>query len=111
MPLWPRRVTILPQRGECIMQAVGGVRSYRVYAFTCEDPEARVRRHMAGLAIAYGGPGGLARGLRLGRKAAVRGGGGHEPARPAALVRLARSRPARPRDSAQTDRASRDQAP
>jgi len=93
------------------MQAVGGVRSYRVYAFTCEDPEARVRRHMAGLAIAYGGPAALAQALRLARKAAFRGGIGYDPARHAALVRLARSRPARPRDSAQTDRAFRDQAP
>ncbi|MFG1244703.1 hypothetical protein [Xanthobacter versatilis] len=86
------------------MRAAAGVGSGRVYAFTCEDPEARVRRHMAGLAIAYGAPAALARALRLARKAAFRGGIGYDPARHAALVRLARSRPGRLRDGAPTCR-------
>ncbi|MDI4657591.1 hypothetical protein [Xanthobacter autotrophicus] len=75
------------------MRAAAGLRSERVYAFTCEDPEAQVRRHMAGLAVAYGAPSALARALRLARKAAFRGGIGYDPARHAALVRLMRSRP------------------
>ncbi|MCG5235160.1 hypothetical protein [Xanthobacter oligotrophicus] len=80
------------------MRAAAGVRSERVYAFTCEDPEAQVRRHMVGLAVAYGAPAALARALRLARKAAFRGGIGYDPARHAALVRLARTRASRLRE-------------
>lgn len=65
----------------------------RVYAFTCEDPEAQVARHMAGLGILCARPDMLARALRAVRKAALRGGRGYDPARHAALLRLARGRP------------------
>ena len=88
------------------MRGKAGVRSERVYAFTCEDPEAQVRRHMAGLAVVHAAPAALARALRLARKAAFRGGAGYDPARHAALIRLARSRPNHVREDGLEDQVS-----
>lgn len=72
------------------MAAQGPARG-RVRAFTSEDAEARVARHVTGLAIFLARPDALARALRAMRKAAVRGGAGYDPAYHAALLRLARS--------------------
>ncbi|MFG1346268.1 hypothetical protein V5F59_15345 [Xanthobacter autotrophicus DSM 431] len=62
----------------------------RVRGFACEDGEAQVLRLMSGLAPFLGAPAGLARALREARKAARSGAAGYDPARHAALVRLAR---------------------
>lgn len=71
------------------MQTQGPGRG-RVRAFTSEDAEARVARHVTGLAIFLARPEALARALRTMRKAAARGGAGYDPAYHAALLRLAR---------------------
>lgn len=67
-----------------------GKRAAGRHAFAAEDSEAQVARLMPGLAMFCEGPEGLARALRQARKAARAGGRGYDPARHAALLRLAR---------------------
>lgn len=74
------------------MQARGPERG-RVRAFTSEDAEARVARHVAGLVLFLARPEALARALRTMRKAAARGAAGYDPAYHAALLRLTRQNP------------------
>ena len=72
------------------MQGAGRVGG-RMRAFTSEDAEARVARHVKGLGVVLSRPEALARALRAVRKAAVRGGPGYDPAYHAALLRLERA--------------------
>lgn len=69
---------------------VSGCSFSRLRAFRSEDGEVQVLRQMFRLSLCCREPAGLARALREVRKAALAGGGGYDPVRHAALLRMSR---------------------